>query len=98
MIVFGMLLLVGEALQDVILNYIIKTVVCQTDLWNFAPQKVFHTQSHNVCKTVENSVDYEENLHIPAKIRHYSCIYAKKPVENFLMESPSGKSFFSFFL
>ena len=30
-----------------------------------------------MCKTVEKSVDCAENLHIPAKIRHFSCIYAE---------------------
>ena len=44
----------------------------------FLAQKVFHTCSLIMCKTVENSVDCAENLHIPAKIRHFSYIYAKK--------------------
>ena len=41
-------------------------------------KKVFHTLSLSMCKTVEKSVDYAENLYFAAFFRHFSPFYAKK--------------------
>ena len=45
-----------------------------------------------MCKTVENPVDCAENLHIPAKIRLFSRIYAKNLWKTFV-----GVTFFVMF-
>ena len=59
-------------------NYSTTLFVCQTNLQCFLCKKVFHNLFSIMCKTVENPVDCAENLHILAKIRHFSCFYAKK--------------------
>ena len=51
----------------------------------FLCKKVFHNLFSIMCKTVENPVDCEENLHIPAKMRHFSCFYAKKLWKTFAL-------------
>ena len=49
-----------------------------------------------MCKTVENPVDYEENLHISAKMRHFSPFYAKNLWKTFCVADVFSFSFFAF--
>ena len=79
-------------------NYTTKNDICQTDFGVFSGKKVFHTHFLSMCKTVENSVDYAENLYFRPIFRHFSPFYAKRLWKTLAQGSLFAPFFFSFFL
>ena len=64
----------------------------------FRAKKVFHTPLSSMCKTVENSVDYAENLYFHPFFCHFSPIYAKTLWKTLAQDALFAPFFFSFFL